>query len=91
MAVGSTHPTRWPVTAPLILALFLPVVLPHGHSIIVPDVPCVARAQVHAPHPDPCLEPGATPHSPDSCAACYLQRLLSGGEVAACACSVSYG
>lgn len=87
MAVGSARLNRRLVTATLILAFCLLSVLPHTHPVAVSDVPCSSRAQVHAPHPDPWLETGATPDAHERCATCCFQRLLSGGEVATCICS----
>jgi hypothetical protein len=66
----------------LILATCLLSVAPHRHAIAA--APCEARDGVHAPRPDPCLEPGVRPASDDTCVVCCFLRLLSSSEIATC-------
>lgn len=86
MALGLARLNRSIVAAPLILAFCLLGVLPHGHALTASDAPSVSREDSHAPHAEPCLEPGAAPHTHDDCAVCCFQRLLSGGQIATCSC-----
>jgi hypothetical protein len=75
------------VAAPLILAFCLLGVLPHGHAPRVSDTaPVFSGDSGHAPHADPCLEPGAVPHSHAACAICCFQRLLSGSQIVTYSC-----
>ena len=86
MALGSARLNRSIVAATLTLASCLLVALPHGHALTASDAPSVSGEDSHAPHADPCLEPGASPHSHEGCSVCCFQRLLSGGQIATCAC-----
>lgn len=74
--------SRLLLAAQLTLATALLGLFPHGHPVTAGGVPSLCRDDAHAPHGDPCAEPGAAVHRHAVCAVCSFQRVLSGGRVA---------